>query len=53
MQSVQGQYIWVIGASSGIGAATSIALSQQGANLILSARREQELKTVRTQLTGA
>lgn len=53
MQSVQGQYIWVIGASSGIGAATAVALSQQGANLILSARREQELKVVRAQLMGA
>jgi short-subunit dehydrogenase len=53
MQSVQDQYIWVIGASSGIGAATAIALSQQGANVILSARRESQLKQVRTQLKGA
>jgi short-subunit dehydrogenase len=53
IKSVQGQYIWVIGASSGIGAATAVALSQQGANLILSARREQELNVVRAQLIGA
>jgi NADP-dependent 3-hydroxy acid dehydrogenase YdfG len=53
MQSVQGQYIWIIGASSGIGAATAKALSERGANLILSARRESQLKEVRAQLKGA
>ena len=53
MKSVQGQYIWIIGASSGIGAAASLALSKQGANLILSARRMAELQDVRKQLNGA
>jgi short-subunit dehydrogenase len=53
MKSVQGQYIWIIGASSGIGAATALALSKQGANLILSARRETELQAVRAKLAGA
>lgn len=52
MQSLQGQYVWMIGASSGIGAATAIALSQHGANLILSARRESQLKEVMSQLKG-
>lgn len=53
MKNIHGQYIWVIGASSGIGAELAIALSRQGANVILSARRETELALVRTQLMGA
>jgi short-subunit dehydrogenase len=53
MKKVQGQYIWIIGASSGIGAALAVALSQQGANIILTARRESELKEVCAKLTGA
>lgn len=53
MKQVQGQYIWIVGASSGIGAALAILLSQQGANVILSARRQSQLEEVRAQLTGA
>ena len=53
IKSVQGQYIWIIGASSGIGAATAVALSEQGANIILSARRETELIAVKNTLAGA
>lgn len=53
MKSIHGQYVWIIGASSGIGAELAIALSQQGANLILSARRESALQSVHAQLTGA
>jgi short-subunit dehydrogenase len=52
MKDVHGQYIWVVGASSGIGAALAIALSRQGANVILSARRTSELQAVYTQLAG-
>lgn len=53
MKNIHGQYIWVIGASSGIGAELAIALSQQGANVVLSARREAELELVHAQLIGA
>lgn len=53
MKNVHGQYIWIIGASSGIGAATALTLSQAGANIILSARRESELDEVRQSLVGA
>lgn len=53
MKNVHGQYVWIVGASSGIGAATARALSQAGANIILSARRESELHEVRQTLTGA
>lgn len=52
MKDVHGQYIWVVGASSGIGAALAIALSRQGANVILSARRKSELQAVYMQLAG-
>jgi short-subunit dehydrogenase len=38
--------IWITGASAGIGEQLSIQLSQLGAKLILSARREEELKKV-------
>jgi len=53
MKNIHGQYVWIIGASSGIGAELAIALSQQGANVILSARRESELQLVHAKLTGA
>lgn len=53
MKSIHGQYVWIIGASSGIGAELAVTLSQQGANVILSARRQSALDTVRHKLTGA
>ncbi|MFM7234707.1 MAG: SDR family oxidoreductase [Flavobacteriales bacterium] len=43
----QGKTIWLTGASSGIGEALAYALSQQGARLILSARRATELERVK------
>ena len=44
--SFSGKVIWVTGASSGIGEALVKAFAQQGAQLVLSARREEELQRV-------
>lgn len=42
----QNKTVWIIGASSGIGYALAVALSELGARLILSARRENELNNL-------
>ncbi|MBZ5489754.1 MAG: SDR family oxidoreductase [Acidobacteriia bacterium] len=44
--------IWITGASSGIGEALALAFHHAGAKLVLSARREDELKRVQTLCGG-
>lgn len=48
----QQQRVWITGASAGIGEALAHAFHQAGAKLILSARREEELKRIQNECGG-
>ena len=52
MRDVKGKYFWIVGASSGIGAALAKELAAQGAIVALSARREDMLRELQTTLAG-
>ncbi|MBX2952450.1 MAG: SDR family oxidoreductase [Leadbetterella sp.] len=47
MSEIKGSVFWITGASSGIGEATALAAAKQGARLVLSARRKEELERVK------
>lgn len=49
----QGKTVWVTGASSGIGEALCRLLDKAGARLVLSSRREAELKRVKNTLSSS
>lgn len=49
---VQGKKIWLIGASTGIGAALARELALEGAVLLLSARHEDRLRELATSIPG-
>ncbi|WP_263408295.1 SDR family NAD(P)-dependent oxidoreductase [Terriglobus tenax] len=53
MQPVRGKIVFITGASSGIGAATALTFAQQGARLLLCARRLEKLEALRDELTTA
>lgn len=50
MRALQGRVVIVTGASSGIGRATAVTLSQLGAHLTLTARRQARLEELATEL---
>ncbi|HLJ30707.1 MAG TPA: SDR family oxidoreductase [Candidatus Angelobacter sp.] len=52
MMSFQGQRVWITGASAGIGEALAKLFHQAGTKLILSARREDDLKRVQSECGG-
>lgn len=53
MDKLKGKVVWITGASSGIGEALAYAFANEGAILILSARRSSELEKVKEQCKGA
>jgi dehydrogenase/reductase SDR family protein 7B len=50
MNRFQNKVVWITGASSGIGEALAKAFALEGARLILSARRKEELERVKKEL---
>lgn len=50
MESLEGKVVWITGASSGIGKALAAECALQGAQVVLSARRLDELEKVRISL---
>lgn len=53
MKDVKGKYIWIIGASSGIGRALARELAARGAVLALSARSQDKLKALKDEIGGS
>ena len=51
MESFQNKVVWITGASSGIGEAIALAFAKEGAKLVLTSRRDEELLRVKN-LTG-
>jgi len=48
--SIKGKTVIITGASSGIGEATALKLAKEGANVVLTARREEKLKNLKEKI---
>lgn len=53
MTNIEGKVVIIMGASSGIGEATTKKLAQEGAKLVVAARREDRLKALVQSLSNA
>ncbi|WP_102275549.1 SDR family oxidoreductase [Cytobacillus massiliigabonensis] len=53
MSKIQDKVVVIMGASSGIGEATTRKLAQEGAKLIIAARREERLKEIKDSIPEA
>ncbi|MFT3714201.1 MAG: SDR family NAD(P)-dependent oxidoreductase [Archangium sp.] len=51
--NLKGQWVWVTGASSGLGLELSKQLAKQGANVILTARRLERLEALAKEISAA
>lgn len=53
METLKGKTVWIVGASSGFGEALAYEFANNGAKLILSARRKSELERVKQNIKEA
>ncbi|MCA9418733.1 MAG: SDR family NAD(P)-dependent oxidoreductase, partial [Candidatus Omnitrophica bacterium] len=51
-QNIEGKVVVITGASSGLGEATARRLSEQGAIVVLAARRTDRIKSLAEELDG-
>ena len=52
MKNVKNKTVWITGASDGIGAELARQMAEEGARIILTARNEAKLKSVKSELKG-
>jgi NADP-dependent 3-hydroxy acid dehydrogenase YdfG len=52
-KKLEGKVVLITGASAGIGRASALALAEEGANLVLTARRQQRLKEIKSKVEKA